>query len=272
MSVQPTNRRQFLQGLTAAGLAAFTTEGVFAQRLVETPRLTEGPFYPNKLPLDTDNDLLILNDSITPAVGEITHLTGKVLDSKRRLPLRNAFVEIWQVDNTGAYINTNDSHYARPRHELPGLRSLPDRRSRRLYYFRTIKPIDYTLHGDVPHRAHSRRGQPERPPRLHLTAPGQRPSRRMPATACRRDSIRRALEDHPRGLQADAGLEARRAERELRHRAGLDGERARTRRAPRHRTADESATQRILSAPRVHGHRTGRGVSRLRRRHDRAAD
>ena len=31
------------------------------------------------LVLDTDNDLLILNDAITPAVGEITHLTGKVL-------------------------------------------------------------------------------------------------------------------------------------------------------------------------------------------------
>jgi len=33
-------------------------------------------------PLDTDNDLLIVNDSITPAVGEITHLNGRVLDLK----------------------------------------------------------------------------------------------------------------------------------------------------------------------------------------------
>ena len=29
-------------------------------------RQTEGPFYPNKLPLDTDNDLLVINDGITP--------------------------------------------------------------------------------------------------------------------------------------------------------------------------------------------------------------
>ena len=105
MRVQPTNRRQFLQGLTAAGLAAFTTEGVFAQRLVETAALAEGPFYPDKLPLDTDNDLLIINDAITPGVGDITHLTGRVL-TKSGQPMRNAFVEIWQVDNRGSYVHT----------------------------------------------------------------------------------------------------------------------------------------------------------------------
>ena len=41
--------------------------------------MTEGPYYPDKLPLDTDNDLIIIKDSTTPAVGEITHLTGRVL-------------------------------------------------------------------------------------------------------------------------------------------------------------------------------------------------
>ena len=64
-------RRQLLQGSLAFGAATLTTPGVFAE-LIETPQMTEGPFYPDKLPLDTDNDLLILNDSITPAVGEIT--------------------------------------------------------------------------------------------------------------------------------------------------------------------------------------------------------
>ena len=40
---------------------------------------------------DTDNDLLILNDGLTPAVGVITHLTGHVFTSSG-LPVRNAFV------------------------------------------------------------------------------------------------------------------------------------------------------------------------------------
>ena len=57
----PTSRRLFL-GTAALGVAAFSVRGAFAEELVKTPRQTEGPFYPNKLPLDTDNDLLIIND------------------------------------------------------------------------------------------------------------------------------------------------------------------------------------------------------------------
>ena len=52
--------------------------------------------YPDHLPLDTDNDLILVNDGLTPAVGEVTHLSGRVLDG-RGDPIRNALVEIWQV-------------------------------------------------------------------------------------------------------------------------------------------------------------------------------
>ena len=65
----PGGRRQFLQNMAFA-TAAFTVPGVYAEELSLTPRQTEGPFYPDKLPLDTDNDLLVLNDKITPAVGQ----------------------------------------------------------------------------------------------------------------------------------------------------------------------------------------------------------
>ncbi|MCA9005654.1 MAG: intradiol ring-cleavage dioxygenase, partial [Planctomycetaceae bacterium] len=85
-------------------MAAFTTPGLMAEELIRTPVMTEGPFYPDKMPLDTDNDLLIINDSLTPAVGEITYLSGKVLDAKGQ-PLRNAFVEIWQVDSKASYLH-----------------------------------------------------------------------------------------------------------------------------------------------------------------------
>jgi protocatechuate 3,4-dioxygenase beta subunit len=66
------SRRRFLAQLSGAA-ALFTVPGAFAETLMQTPRQTEGPFYPDKLPLDTDNDLLILNDTITPAVGEVTY-------------------------------------------------------------------------------------------------------------------------------------------------------------------------------------------------------
>ena len=139
------NRRSFLHGLAAGSLAAFTTPGVFAQQLMETGTTTEGPFYPDVLPLDTDNDLLIINDGITPAVGEITHLTGRVL-SKTGQPIRNAFVEIWQVDQTGSYVHTGGRQPSGFDKNFQGYgRFLSDAKGQ--YYFRTIKPIDYTLIG-----------------------------------------------------------------------------------------------------------------------------
>src|SRR5881392_3647055 len=103
------NRRKFIRrlGLSAA---LFAVPGAFAGELVRTPRQTVGPFYPDHLPLDTDNDLLIVNDAITPAVGEITHLTGRILDASGN-PIRNALVEIWQADSKGSYIH---SHGANP--------------------------------------------------------------------------------------------------------------------------------------------------------------
>src|SRR5262245_44771097 len=92
-------RRLFLAkcGLGTLAAAFWNVPGAFAEELVKTPAQTEGPFYPDKLPLDTDNDLIIVNDQTTPAVGKITHLTGKVLDAKGN-PVKNAVVEIWQCD------------------------------------------------------------------------------------------------------------------------------------------------------------------------------
>ncbi|TXT32942.1 MAG: protocatechuate 3 4-dioxygenase beta subunit [Planctomycetota bacterium] len=101
----PPNRRAFLG---AFGAALFTTPGLFAEQLLSTPRLTEGPFYPDRMPLDKDNDLIILGDKLTPAVGEITHLTGKVLDASGS-PVKNAVVEIWQCDANAVYLHTADS-------------------------------------------------------------------------------------------------------------------------------------------------------------------
>jgi protocatechuate 3,4-dioxygenase beta subunit len=141
-----TSRRGFLSALTL-GAAAFTVRGAFAEQLAKTPRLTEGPFYPDKLPLDTDNDLLIINDSITPAVGEITHLSGKILDGTGS-PIKNAVIEIWQVDNKGVYIHSRDSTGRNRDTNFQGFGRFTTG-STGEYYFRTIKPVPYT--GRTPH-------------------------------------------------------------------------------------------------------------------------
>ncbi|MEM9281721.1 MAG: protocatechuate 3,4-dioxygenase [Verrucomicrobiota bacterium] len=122
--------------------SVFTTPGLFAEQL-ETAQMVEGPFYPDQYPLDTDNDLLILNDSITPAVGVITHVSGQVF-SKSGLAVENATVEIWQVDNNGIYFHSGDKRVAQRDQNFQSYgRFLTDSQGR--YYFRTIPPGPYVM-------------------------------------------------------------------------------------------------------------------------------
>ncbi|MDE2506365.1 MAG: intradiol ring-cleavage dioxygenase [Planctomycetota bacterium] len=140
------SRRVFLGSMTL-GAAAFLNRGAFADELSKTPAQTEGPFYPDKLPLETDNDLLIVNDAITPAVGKVTHLGGRILDANGE-PIRNALVEIWQCDNTGVYIHTRDSGRKPRDTNFQGYGRFLTGSSGE-YYFRTIKPVQYP--GRCPH-------------------------------------------------------------------------------------------------------------------------
>jgi protocatechuate 3,4-dioxygenase beta subunit len=140
-------RRQFLTSTAAFAAAAWwTTPGAFAEELTRTARTTEGPFYPDHLPLDTDNDLILLNDNVTPSLGQITHLTGKVLTAAGE-PVRNAYVEIWQCDHNGHYIHT-DNNFGEEDKNFQGYgRFLTNAKGE--YYFRTIKPVPYP--GRTPH-------------------------------------------------------------------------------------------------------------------------
>ncbi|MCH8218119.1 MAG: intradiol ring-cleavage dioxygenase [Planctomycetes bacterium] len=133
-------RRGFFGGL-ALGTAALWTRGVFAESLMRTPAQTAGPFYPDKLPLDTDNDLLVINDEITPAVGQITHLSGKILD-ERGERIKNAVVEIWQVDNNGVYHHSGTANRDKRDTNFQGFGRFTTG-STGEYYFRTIRPVVY---------------------------------------------------------------------------------------------------------------------------------
>lgn len=155
-------RRRFITLTAAGGLGAaaslwglgnpaqgkrFAEPGRFADELLKTPAMAEGPFYPDKLPLDTDNDLLILNDAITPAVGNVTHLSGRVLTTAGS-PVAGAFVEIWQVDNGGVYLHSRSAGAEKRDTNFQGYgRFLTNRKGE--YYFRTIQPVPYP--GRVPH-------------------------------------------------------------------------------------------------------------------------
>ena len=140
------SRRQFLSQLALAS-AFFTVPGAFAEQLMLTPKQTEGPFYPDHLPLDTDNDLLIVNDTLTPAAGEVTWLSGRILDARGE-PIRNALVEIWQCDAKGVYLHSGSNDAAKRDSHFQGFgRFLTGTTGE--YVFRTIKPVPYP--GRTPH-------------------------------------------------------------------------------------------------------------------------
>lgn len=92
------------------------------------------------MPLDTDNDLIIVNDSLTPAVGEITHVSGRLLDASGT-PVRNGTIELWSVDHNGIYLADSDHRNGYDTYFQGFGRFLSG--STGEYYFRTLKPIAY---------------------------------------------------------------------------------------------------------------------------------
>ena len=138
----PMNRRRLLRALflTSAGL---WVPSAFAEALTLTPRTTAGPYFPDKLPLDQDNDLLRITDDITPALGTITNVGGRVLD-KDGQPLKGALVELWQADDAGCYIHSNGEQRGKKRDaHFQGYGKF-ETASDGAWRFRTIKPGLYT--------------------------------------------------------------------------------------------------------------------------------
>lgn len=130
-------RRAMVIGAGAAavfGRRAFATEVLTA-----TPPQTAGPFYPERLPPDSDADLVSVAGRGAPASGTVTHVFGRVLDPQGR-PVAGARVEIWQCDAFGRYHHPLDGGGADANFQGYG-RSESDAAG--VYRFRTIRPVAY---------------------------------------------------------------------------------------------------------------------------------
>ncbi len=103
---RPVPRRRVLAIGLAAGAGAVLPGGVSAA-LAPTPRQTTGPFYPLRLPLDSDADLVQVEGRDRAAAGTVTHVFGRVLDPSGR-PVVGARVEVWQCDAFGYYHHPRD--------------------------------------------------------------------------------------------------------------------------------------------------------------------
>lgn len=143
------SRRRALAGCATAGLAIIQPALLRAQtktQRVLTPSQTEGPFYPVRQPVDSDNDLVVVRGQEASAQGIVTHITGKVLDRDGR-PVSGASVEIWQCDANGLYHHPRDRAGQRDGGFQGFGRTVVSAEGD--YWFRTIRPVPYP--GRTPH-------------------------------------------------------------------------------------------------------------------------
>jgi protocatechuate 3,4-dioxygenase beta subunit len=134
-------RRTFLSHLT--GLALYSVAQSLHARA--TPPQSLGPFYPLKIPLDSNADLTFVEGSDGVATGEVTNLFGRVIDSNG-VVIPDAQIEIWQCDAFGAYHHPHAGGGIDPFFQGYGA-TISDAQGR--YRFRTIKPVTYP--GRAPH-------------------------------------------------------------------------------------------------------------------------
>ena len=141
--------------LKAAGVALIAPVTNSLAALQPTPRQSTGPFYPVKLPLDADADLVQVAGKSRPATGIVSHLTGVVVDINGT-PIAGAKFEIWQCDAFGAYLHPRDrGGISEPEFQGYGFTTTTKMGE---FRFRTIRPVSY----------------PGRTPHIHarVTAPG----------------------------------------------------------------------------------------------------
>lgn len=138
-------RRHMLAGTAVMTLSSLDV--AHANVLLPTPTQTRGPFYPLELPLDNDNDLVLVSGGSARAKGQVAHLFGHIVDTRSR-PVPDAVVEIWQCDANGRYHHPWDRGRVAPDPNFQGYGRYTTAADG-AYRFRTIRPVAYP--GRTPH-------------------------------------------------------------------------------------------------------------------------
>ncbi len=133
------SRRKLVAGAGAGILAAGASS--VANALTVTPAQTPGPFFPDRLPADSDFDLVRIGGG-QEAAGEVIEIQGRVLGADGR-PLADSVVELWQANAYGRYAHSRDQSAAPLDPNFQGYGVVRTDAAGN-YRFRTIKPGLYT--------------------------------------------------------------------------------------------------------------------------------
>ncbi len=117
-----------------------------------------GPVFDPDLLRPGENDLAAAAGGGRRALGQLIHLSGRVLDEDGR-PVRRSLVELWQANGAGRYRHDANENSAPLDPDFIGVgRTMTDDEGR--YVFRTIKPGAYPVPDS---------GNWWRPPHLHFS-------------------------------------------------------------------------------------------------------
>jgi protocatechuate 3,4-dioxygenase beta subunit len=137
-----TSRRSFFAMFGLIILPSFSLG-----EIIRTPMQGEGPFYPDRIPEDTDSDLVKNGYSTIEAGGKILNLMGSLINSDSK-PIKGMTVEIWQTDMNGVYLHMGSFGSKMRDDQFQGFgRSITDKNGH--FSFRTIIPVEYP--GRTPH-------------------------------------------------------------------------------------------------------------------------
>lgn len=136
------DRRRLLHSLLLA-TSGIITGDIYAEALTLTPRATEGPYYPDHLPLDQDNDLVQITGDTTSGLGTIANFGGRLLNADGKA-VGNATIELWQADNNGCYIHSRGVQRGKERDAHFQGYGKVETNAKGEYRFRSIIPGLYT--------------------------------------------------------------------------------------------------------------------------------
>jgi protocatechuate 3,4-dioxygenase, beta subunit len=108
----PDRRRRRLV-VSAGAFAALASVPAWAHAARVTPAMTEGPFYPDRLPADRDADLAKVAGRAGTAEGRLLYVSGRVVDARGR-PMPDAGIELWQANAHGRYLHSGDTEASGP--------------------------------------------------------------------------------------------------------------------------------------------------------------
>ena len=109
------SRRNFVRKIGSGAIVTLASASAIASEtcgLFTTPAQPEGPFYPVKLPSDSNADLTKVEGKGAIAKGEVVIVSGVVTD-ENCVPVKGAIVEVWQACHSGRYNHPSDTSAAK---------------------------------------------------------------------------------------------------------------------------------------------------------------